>query len=99
MLKKREISVEDLLWALNGTIEILKEKAAAVSGELGNDDINMLSNVLKFIGYSRGDITMSYFFLLLRECGIFTLIPEAVKRIEDKETVEFLKSKYSSLLN
>lgn len=99
MLKNREISVEDLLWALNGTIEILKEKAAAVSGDLDSDDINMLSNVLKFIGYSRGDITMSYFFLLLRECGIFTLIPEAVKRIEDRETVEFLKSKYSTLLN
>ncbi|MFA5518026.1 MAG: AAA family ATPase [Spirochaetota bacterium] len=97
--KKREIPVEDLLWALNGTIEILREKAAASSGELKNDDITMLSNVLKFIGYSRGDITMSYFFLLLRECGIFTLIPEAVKRIDDKETVNFLKSKYSSLLN
>lgn len=97
--KKREIPVEDLLWALNGTIEILREKAAAASGELKNNDIIMLSNVLKFIGYSRGDITMSYFFLLLRECGIFTLIPEAVKRIEDKETVDFLKSKYSSLLN
>lgn len=98
-LKKREIPVEDLLWALNGTIEILKEKAAAASGDLKNNDITMLSNVLKFIGYSRGDITMAYFFLLLRECGIFTLIPEAVKRIDDKETVDFLKSKYSSLLN
>lgn len=97
--KKREIPVEDLLWALNGTIEILREKAAASSGDLNNNDITMLSNVLKFIGYSRGDITMSYFFLLLRECGIFTLIPEAVKRIDDKETVNFLKSKYSSLLN
>lgn len=99
LLKKREISVEDLLWALNGTIEILKEKASAAYGALEKNDITMLSNVLKFIGYSRGDITMSYFFLLLRECGIFTLIPEAIKKIDDAETVDFLKSKYSGLLN
>jgi len=99
MLKKREISVEDLLWALNGTIEILKEKAATASGSLESNDIIILSNVLKFIGYARGDITMSYFFILLRECGIFILIPEAVKRIDDAETVNFLKTKYSGLLN
>jgi len=99
MLKKREIPVEDLLWALNGTIGILKEKAAAASGSLDDNNITILSNVLKFIGYSRGDITMSYFFLLIRECGIFTLIPEAVNRIDDIDTVNFLKSKYSGLLN
>ncbi len=79
LLKNRELSSEDLLWALNGTLEVMKERAIQTSGRLTPDDIKILGNVLKFIGYSRGDIRMAYFFLLMKECGIFTLIPDAIK--------------------
>jgi len=99
LLKKREISSEDLLWALNGTLEIMKERAIQTSGRLTPDDIRTLGNILKFIGYSRGDIRMAYFFLLMKECGIFSLIPEAIKSLGDHEVIIELKDKYGSLLN
>lgn len=99
LLKKREISSEDLLWALNGTLEVMKEKAIQTSGKLTPDDIKILGNILKFIGYSRGDIRMAYFFLLMKECGIFTLIPDAIKSLGDHEVIIELKDKYGSLLN
>ncbi len=99
LLKKREISSEDLLWALNGTLEIMKDRAIQTSGRLSPEDIKILGNILKFIGYSRGDIRMAYFFLLIKECGIFTLIPEAIKSLGDHEVIIELKDKYGSLLN
>lgn len=99
LLKKREISSEDLLWALNGTLEVMKDRAIQTSGKLTPDDIKTLGNILKFIGYSRGDIRMAYFFLLMKECGIFTLIPEAIKSLGEHEVIIELKEKYGNLLN
>jgi hypothetical protein len=41
---------------------------------------------------------MAYFFLLVKECGIFSIIPEAIKRIEDASIQNELKSRYGDLL-
>ena len=98
-LKSREISSEDFLWALNGTIEIMEEKAIASRGSLTENDLKLLGNILTFIGYSRGDMRMSYFFLLLKQCGIFTLIPTALKSLDDKELAQELRRKFENLLN
>ena len=98
-LKLKEISSEDFLWALNGTIEIMAEKAIASKGSIGGSDLKMLANILTFIGYSRGDIRMSYFFLLLKQCGIFTVIPKAIKSLNDADLIETLKQRFDNLLN
>lgn len=98
-LKSREIPSEDLLWALNGTIEIIEEKAISSRGSLTENDLKLLGNILTFIGYSRGDMRMSYFFLLLKQCGIFTLIPAALKTLNDKELTQELRQKFENLLN
>ncbi len=98
-LKLKEISSEDFLWALNGTIEIMAEKAIASKGSIGGSDLKMLANILTFIGYSRGDIRMSYFFLLLKQCGIFTVIPKAIKSLNDADLIEALKQRFDNLLN
>ncbi len=98
-VKIREIPTEDLLWALNGTMEIMELKAVSSGGKLTNDDIKLLGNILTFIGFSRGDIRMSYFFLLLKQCGIFTLIPDALKTLTDKKLTEELRLKFENLLN
>ncbi|HOQ11747.1 MAG TPA: hypothetical protein PK104_05230 [Spirochaetota bacterium] len=98
LLKERKIPAEDILWALNGTIEILNERALLKSGNFDSDDLRVIGNILKFIGYSRGDIRMAYFFLLVKECGIFSIIPEAIKRIEDASIQNELKSRYGDLL-
>lgn len=97
-LKERSIPSEDLLWALNGTIEFMKGKSVNYNGDLPDDDLVILGNMLKFIAYSRGDIRMTYFFLLLRECGIFTLIPKAVKMIDDEKTRDELRQKFDNLV-
>lgn len=99
MLKNREIPSEDLLWALNGTIEIMKDAAINTHGRLTASDMYRLGNILKFIGLSRGDIRMTYFFLLLKECGIFTHIPEAIKMINDDTLEKELRQKFGILLN
>lgn len=98
-VKQRDISTEDLLWALNGTIEIMELKAVSSQGRLSEDDLKLLSNILTFIGYSRGDIRMSYFFLLLKQCGIFTLIPAALKTLDDSALTEELKLRFENLMN
>jgi len=98
-LKSREISSEDFLWALNGTIEIMEEKTVKSKGNLSSDDLKQLGNILTFIGYSRGDIRMSYFFLLLRQCGIFTLVPEALKSLNDAALTDELRQRYENLMN
>jgi hypothetical protein len=98
-LKSREISSEDFLWALNGTIEVMESKAAAARGNLTGTDLELLANMLTFIGSSRGDIRMSYFFLLLKQCGIFTLIPEALKSLNNPSLTGELRQRFENLLN
>jgi len=97
-IKSKDITSEDFLWALNGVIKTLKEKAIISNGDLPDNDLRLLSNVLIFIGYSRGDIRAAYFFLLLKECGIFTLIPKALKSIDNIELTEELKNRFEKLL-
>lgn len=98
LLKKRSIPSEDLLWALNGTIETMKDSAIQEHGSITGSRLTELANMLKFIAYSRGDIRMTYFFLLLRECGIFTAIPAAVKMIDEPQVRDELKQKLGDLL-
>lgn len=98
-LKTREISSEDFLWALNGTIEIMEEKTVSSRGNLSENDIKILGNILVFIGFSRGDIRLSYFFLLLKQCGIFTLIPEALKSLNDPGLTEELRKRFEDIIN
>lgn len=98
-LRNRGIPSEDLLWALNGTIEFLKEIAILTNGELPEQAMLQLSNILKFIAYSRGDIRMTYFFLILRECGLLTSIPAAIKKIDDDSLQAELKQKFTSLFD
>jgi hypothetical protein len=42
---------------------------------------------------------MSYFFLLLKQCGIFTLIPAALKTLDDPALTEELKLRFEYLMN
>jgi len=98
LLKNRAIPSEDLLWALNGTIETMRELVIRENGNIPGASFVELANMLKFIAYSRGDIRMTYFFLLLKECGIFTSIPAAVKLVDDQEMRIELKQKFGELL-
>ncbi len=98
LLMNRFIPSEDLLWAMNGTIDTMKELAIRGSGNIPESALPELANICKFIAYSRGDIRMTYFFLLLKECGIFSSIPAAVKLINDDTMRAEVKQKLGDLL-
>jgi len=98
MLKNRQLQQEDILWALNGTIAVLKDMAVRTSGIFTGEELVRLSNVLRFLAFTRGDIRMTYFLMLMKECGIFTVIPAAVKLIGDEETRIEIKQRFDRVM-
>jgi len=98
MLKSDDISAEDLLWALSGSLDYLREKNILKQGQLNHDDLVELKNVLTFTGYARADARMSFFYIMVRDCGLFTSVPDALRLIEDDDTRELLKERFGKLL-
>lgn len=92
------IPAEDALWALSGAVMSLKEMSAVRRGELGPDEMADLANVLLFIGAARADMGLSFFYLLLRDCGIFSRIPAALRLIRDANRREALFRKFGSFI-
>lgn len=99
LLKKNQIPAEDLLWALAGALSVIREEKDAENGPLREKSLEKLSHFLKFTGYSRSDISISFFYFLIKECGIFTEIPAAIKRIADQELGGELVKRLGKLLD
>ncbi|MFH2065421.1 MAG: hypothetical protein ABIK15_09520 [Pseudomonadota bacterium] len=97
-LKQNRIPAEDLLWALSGAITHLRELGEDARESRRRTDLRMLANVLQFIGFSRADVSMSFFYLLLRDCGLFTSIPAALKAIENRADSDYLLAKFEDLI-
>lgn len=81
------IPVEDLLWAVSGAVTWLRgQKMAGAEGLL-----IPLGFLLKYVAASRADARISFFLMLLRECGIFSQIPDAVRAVsQGREQEEIL---------
>ncbi|HDP80019.1 MAG TPA: hypothetical protein ENN21_04160 [Spirochaetes bacterium] len=99
LLKSDGIPPEDLLWGLSGAVAAIREKSAALNDCPGPDDLAELANLLRFIGYARADTRLSFFYLLLRQCGIFTRVPAAIDTLADAEERRELKSRFEALLD
>ncbi len=100
-LVKGEIPPEDVLWALYGALTRLREirlREEAAGTQMDDVDLTTLANVLKFIGFSRADMRLSFFYQLLSRCAIFSKIPEAIKTIADKEMAADLAERFQGLL-
>ncbi|MBN2079496.1 MAG: hypothetical protein JW838_11060 [Spirochaetes bacterium] len=93
------IPPEDLLWALSGAVRSLREMKSATRGPLGGDELRVLANVLLFIGHSRADMRLSFFYLMIRDCGIFTQIPEALAMIPDQERRDRLLEAFGAIID
>jgi len=87
---------EDVMWALSGAASHLCELAAAGAGVLAEDGMKVLSNTLLFIGYSRADMRISFFYRLLRDCGIFAQVPDAIRMIPDGKRAAELMKKFTA---
>lgn len=94
MLEKNEIPAEDLLWGLSGSITEMKNRASASAGELTDEDLAKLANILSFISMARADNRIAFFQILLRECGLLTKIPKALTFIESEELRQSIKKRF-----
>lgn len=97
-MQKGELPAEDVLWALTGAVSYIREKNIVLKNDFSGDDLTELGNILKFIGYARSDSRMSFFYMLLKECGIMTIIPKAAATIEDDNLKSIILDKFEQFL-
>ena len=97
-LKQNQLPVEDVLWALAGAINHLRETNLSGTDTMSDSGLQTLARVLQFIGHARADMSMSFFYLLLKDCGMFTVIPKSLKTIQDREEVDYLLTRFEDLL-
>lgn len=93
------LPMEDLLWALSGAVARLRGAMEQTVGVLDDDAMLMLANTIAFIGSTRADMRISFFYLLLRDCGILTQVPAALALIPDTDRREEIRRLYESFLN
>lgn len=98
-LIKGVIPAEDFLWAVSGAVSWLREKAVSRKGEMDDKDIKELSCFLRYIGAARSDARMSFFHLLLRECGLMTWIPRALELVKDEDERKILVKKFNAVMD
>ncbi len=92
------IPSEDILWALSGAVRAMRDLKLQRKGDLERRDLAELANVLLFIGSARSDLRLSFFYLLLRDCGIFTQVPAAIGLIPEEERRRSLLEKFNSIV-
>ncbi len=92
------IPSEDILWALSGAVRAMHDLKRQRKGNLEGRDLAELANVLLFIGHARADLRLSFFYLLLRDCGIFTQVPAAIGLIPDDDRKRRLLEKFRAII-
>ncbi len=93
------IPAEDVLWALSGAVRALRDlRLARGGGALQGDDLSELAHVLLFIGAARADARLSFFYLLLRDCGIFSQVPAALGLVAGEGRRKALLEKFSAIV-
>jgi hypothetical protein len=93
-----KIAAEDLLWASAGALSQLRDLALAGRGCLGDGGLRTLASALAFLGSARADLRLSFFHLLVRDCGIFTQVPAAIRAIPDEELRRAVTARFGALL-
>ncbi|MBU1168926.1 MAG: hypothetical protein KKD44_05100 [Proteobacteria bacterium] len=98
-VKTGDLPSEDLLWAVTGAIQNIRDQRIRCHEADTESLLFPLGNLLRFIGFSRTDTRFSFFYLLLKECGVFTLIPPALKTLESPEEIKELFNRFSDIVN
>ncbi|MBI9075055.1 MAG: hypothetical protein JEZ02_06550 [Desulfatibacillum sp.] len=97
LLARGLVSQEDLLWGLSGALGTLRERNLAAEGKPDLALLEMLANTLKFLSRTRADMRLSFFYLLIKQCALFTQIPRALE-LMDSETAGGVRDKIRDLL-
>jgi len=98
-LIENTIPSEDILWAVNGAIHTLYNDNANQNGKPDDQLLKKLLNFLKFISYTRADTRVSFMYALVRDCGLFTQIPDALKHIDNPEERQGILEKVQVFLD
>ncbi len=93
-----EVPAEDLLWAASGAVAHLRELAIAGGGNIDNGGLATLANVLAFMGSFRADLRVSFFYLIIRDCGLFTRVPAAIELIGDESLRGTVRERFGAML-
>lgn len=84
-MRNGSIPSEDLLWAVSGALSHLREKNTLLKGEFFGEDLKELAGTLLFVGHSRADRRISFFYTLLRQCGLYSLVPAALALLDEAD--------------
>lgn len=93
-----EVPAEDLLWAASGAVSHLRELAIEGGGNIDNGGLATLANVLSFMGSFRADLRVSFFYLIIRDCGLFTRVPAAIDLISDESLRAAVRERFGAML-
>lgn len=93
-----DVRLEDVLWALSGALQALRERR--IAGGPGPDPALLapLAGTLQYIGSVRADLRVSFFYQLLRQCALFTQIPAALAQLEDRDLADRLGTTFADML-
>lgn len=91
------IPSEDILWAVSGALSHLRDKNMLLKGEFLGEDLEELAHTLLFVGHSRADRRISFFYVLLRQCGLFSLVPAALSLLDEADRIA-LRAAFGAIL-
>ncbi|ACL05278.1 conserved hypothetical protein [Desulfatibacillum aliphaticivorans] len=97
LLEQNRISQEDALWALSGALTALREQNMESGSEPSQALLQSLGNTLQFLALVRADMRLSFFYLLIKKCALFTQIPSALKMLE-AQTADAVSEKIRDML-
>lgn len=98
-LKENTIPAEDVLWAVNGAIHMLYTDTVNSNGNPDEQLQKKLLNFLRCISLIRADMRVSFMYGLVRDCGLFTKIPDALKHIDNPEERQDILQKIQVFLD
>ncbi|MGB4270571.1 MAG: hypothetical protein WBK20_15510, partial [Spirochaetota bacterium] len=93
------IPAEDILWAVNGAIHMLYNDNVKRNGSPDEQLLKKLSNFLKFVSCTRADTRVSFMYSLVRDCGLFTQIADALNFIDNPEEKQSIMQKVQVFLD
>jgi len=96
-MRDGSIPSEDILWAVSGALSHLREKNELLKGDFVGEDLRELAGTLLFVGHSRADRRISFFYTLLRQCGLFSLIPAALSLLAEADRAS-IKAAFGAIL-
>ena len=97
-LREGSIPSEDILWALSGVISHIRNRRRAEGWDDKDTAEKEIANTLLFITNTRADMRISFFYLLLRDCGIFTQVPSVLRHIGDEEARKMILNRYEEFI-